>query len=310
MKLTLIKLSMACLVFAVSHFLMPILFGELLAQIVYLSGKQGDTEFVYNLMWFLNEFSCYLLPMIGIGAIFFTDLFGEKKLRYPHTPRYKKYHCCFYYAAMTTAGFIASSAAAYISDTLTRLFDVGEIEDVIGSVAPQSTGGLWGYLICTCLIAPACEELLFRFALLKPLRRCGDWFAVIVSAVLFGVFHGNFDQAPYAIGVGIILGLVAVKSGSVLPSIILHSLNNILVSAVNYLPEGNEALSAISAIASRICTATLVFGLGAMAWLIFELKKEPPVRTHDSVRGKKMAKLLFTSPAFYIGIALCVALFF
>lgn len=309
-RITLLKLGIACVILAVNHFLMPPLFSQLMLDIIFISGRQGDVEFIYNLSWFMNELSCYLLPMIAIGAVFFSDLFGEKRVRIAHTPRYKGWHGVAYYGAMTTAGFVASTIASRILRIFTDVFGTEEIKDVISEVAPESTGGLWGYLICTCFIAPVCEELLFRFALLKPLRRCGDWFSVIVSAVLFSLFHGNLDQAPYALAVGVILGIIAVKSGSVLPSIILHSVNNILVSAVNYLPDANELLSVISQIASTICTAVVFFGFGGLAWLVYELNKEPLVRTPEEIRGKTMARLIFTSPAFYIGVVACIALFY
>lgn len=304
----LLRLALACVIFALSHLVAPFIFSELFAVIIILLGKQNDSDFIYNISWAANEFACYFIPIIGIGAIFFKELFGKEKLSFPRADGHKGWHYVLYYSAMTSAGFVASSVADYISDSLTIAFGTEEIKDVIGEVAPETTGGLWGYLICVCLIAPVCEELLFRFALLKPMRKCGDWFAVITSAVLFSVFHGNFDQAPYALAVGVILGIVAVRSGSVIPSIILHSVNNIIVSAVNYLPKDIEIFNAISEIASSICTAIILFGFVALLWLFFTMKKKP-LEYRLSLDGREWAKALFAYPAFYIGAALCVTLF-
>ena len=75
--------------------------------------------------------------------------------------------------------------------------------------------------------APIAEELLFRGLVIRPLERYGKRFAIIVSALLFGLFHGNLIQAPYAALVGLILGYVAVEY-SIGWAIVLHMFNNMI----------------------------------------------------------------------------------
>ena len=97
---------------------------------------------------------------------------------------------------------------------------------------------LWKYDEATALLSdmireqgpkPALlEELVFRGFILQPLRRYGDWFAIITSALLFGLIHGNMTQAPFAILAGIALGYINIVSGSMWMNILLHFLNNLI----------------------------------------------------------------------------------
>lgn len=79
------------------------------------------------------------------------------------------------------------------------------------------------------ILAPVGEEILFRGYVLRSLRPYGKRFAVIGSAVLFGLFHGNLLQTPYAVLMGLVLGYVAVEY-SVVWSIFLHMFNNLVLA--------------------------------------------------------------------------------
>ena len=76
-------------------------------------------------------------------------------------------------------------------------------------------------------IVPAfCEELLFRGVVLSNLMPYGKANAIIVSAMLFGLMHGNLYQFLYTTAAGIIMGCVYVLTDSIWCSILLHLINN------------------------------------------------------------------------------------
>lgn len=79
-----------------------------------------------------------------------------------------------------------------------------------------------------CLFAPVFEEILFRGLILRSLLPHGKRFAILVSAVLFGVFHGNLAQIPYAFAVGLVLGYVTVEY-SIAWAMALHLFNNLIL---------------------------------------------------------------------------------
>ena len=80
-----------------------------------------------------------------------------------------------------------------------------------------------------CLLPAVIEELLFRGFILKGFLPAGKTAAVIASALLFTLFHLNPEQTVYQFLLGVILALVALKTGNILYCMILHFLNNFIV---------------------------------------------------------------------------------
>ena len=84
-------------------------------------------------------------------------------------------------------------------------------------------------LFVSSAIVPAIvEEILFRKVILERLVPFGKAFTVILTALLFSLMHTNILQFLYAFVGGLFLGFVTVKSGSVIPAILLHFSNNCL----------------------------------------------------------------------------------
>lgn len=88
--------------------------------------------------------------------------------------------------------------------------------------------------------APIAEEILFRGLLLRSMEPYGKKFAIFASALLFGLYHGNIIQIPFAFGVGLVLGYVTVEYNMVW-AIVLHMFNNLILSdtfvrLTEYLP--------------------------------------------------------------------------
>lgn len=81
------------------------------------------------------------------------------------------------------------------------------------------------------LIGPVAEEILFRGFILRTLQPYGKRFAILLSALLFGVYHGNIVQAPFAFAIGLVLGYTAIEY-SILWAIILHVFNNFVLSVL------------------------------------------------------------------------------
>ena len=88
---------------------------------------------------------------------------------------------------------------------------------------------LWQVLLLIALTPAICEELAFRGFILSGLRRMGHkWGAIVLTAVLFGLAHGILQQSLAACVVGIVIGYVAVKTGSLLPGVLYHLTHNSL----------------------------------------------------------------------------------
>ena len=82
------------------------------------------------------------------------------------------------------------------------------------------------YIISTAIVPAFAEEFAYRGIVLSSLRRFGDGFAIFCSALLFGAMHGNTTQIIFAFLVGLVFAFVDVKTNSIIPSVIIHFLNN------------------------------------------------------------------------------------
>jgi len=84
----------------------------------------------------------------------------------------------------------------------------------------------WGYLSIG-ILAPLAEEIVFRGAILKSLlTKYRPWTAIAVSALLFSAGHLNPAQMPHAFVMGLLLGWMYWRTGSILPGMAYHWANN------------------------------------------------------------------------------------
>ena len=82
------------------------------------------------------------------------------------------------------------------------------------------------------ILAPVIEEYIFRKQLIDRMHIYGEKLAVVTSALMFGLFHGNLSQFFYAFALGLVFGYVYLKTGKLRYSIGLHMLINLLGSVV------------------------------------------------------------------------------
>lgn len=94
-------------------------------------------------------------------------------------------------------------------------------------------------------VVPAiAEEFVFRGVILNVFKPYGEKFAILASSLLFGLLHGNVEQFIFAFLLGLYFGYVAIKTKSILPTIIIHFFNNFL-SGIYTLFKSNEEIRII-----------------------------------------------------------------
>ncbi len=120
---------------------------------------------------------------------------------------------------------ISSYIAVFFESAGFEFYSRNEILE--GVTTPDSLLAVFLMIVHSALMPAFVEEFAFRGILMQPLRAWGDWFAIIVSAVLFGLMHANMTQVPFAIIAGIALGFATVVTGSLWTSICIHFLNNL-----------------------------------------------------------------------------------
>ena len=125
-------------------------------------------------------------------------------------------------------------------------------------------------MITLALLPAIFEEFAFRGFVLGSLRRYGDGFALVVSAALFGVMHGNLVQIPFAFVVGLALGYVVIRTNNLWAAVLIHFFNNFYAGFSSVV--GNLWGYDIYVIMSYACM--LFFFLGGFLGLLYLLRKK------------------------------------
>ncbi len=117
----------------------------------------------------------------------------------------------------------------YIGNFITFYFSSMMGGALQNPVAEMTSGqSFWMNLVFVAIIGPILEELLFRKVVCDRLLPLGEGYAVVLSAILFGLVHGNFFQFFYAAAVGALFAYVYVKTGRIRYSIAYHMIINFL----------------------------------------------------------------------------------
>ena len=85
---------------------------------------------------------------------------------------------------------------------------------------------LWKLWLVMAITPAICEELLFRGLILSGLRRCGSWPAIVISSLLFALAHASIYRLLPTFCLGLLLGYVVLRTGSIACSMLVHALNN------------------------------------------------------------------------------------
>lgn len=162
----------------------------------------------------------------------------------------------------------ACLAATQLTAVVTRLVKLGitgalgtEMTDSVSEMLGTS-GGIWG-MLSLVVLAPIIEELIFRELFYRKLIHLGDRTYILFSAVLFGLFHANFDQVFYAFAVGVILGHLRVRYGRWQYCAICHGIVNLFGGGLYLVLASETAVMALSA-------WTWIFTLFGLVYLIIK----------------------------------------
>ena len=134
-------------------------------------------------------------------------------------------------------------------------------------------------IISITIMAPLVEELLFRGAIqgymlrkgMKPLN------AILIASAIFGIVHMNPIQIPFAFAIGLIFGWLYYRTGSVVPGIVGHFINNsIACIQMATLTEEEFNTKTIEWLGAGPTYALFALSLVVMIGMFLYLKKRLP----------------------------------
>jgi membrane protease YdiL (CAAX protease family) len=171
-------------------------------------------------------------------------------------------------------------------------------------------------LLYICLIGPIVEEIVFRGAIMRSLERFGLNFSIVISSLIFGLFHLFTVQAAFAFLMGMILGYIASRY-SIRWSILAHILINSVATGVEQfgmIDGGAEGSGLFSTLSNVIFLAFFVGGVILFVrerWRIAEQKVVgAPIRIPGSPErvGAALWRAAFTSIPLLIYIVITVGI--
>lgn len=122
-------------------------------------------------------------------------------------------------------------AVMYISNIVGNVITIiiGLIKgEMVQNVVMEMTNetSLWVIILYMVICAPIMEEFVFRKLIVDRTARYGQGVAIVMSGLMFGLFHGNLNQFAYAFALGVFLAYLYVKTGNIKITIALHMMIN------------------------------------------------------------------------------------
>lgn len=201
-----------------------------------------------------------------LGAIFAFDYFIVR----PQTGRKLNFNFSPTNFATYLLIFPMMLGMMFVADFITAQIPIkgpffGRFYDYFSRLMEQMTNDKGTLILLAVVMAPIFEEIVFRGIIQKGLINKGTkpWKAIAISALVFGLVHGNPWQFVGAVLLGAVLGLVYYKTKSLLLSILLHAFNN-LVSSILIFYGHTEGFSE-----SFKVSEWLILGVGIVLLSVF-----------------------------------------
>lgn len=193
---------------------------------VAFSGK-GDIDKTFD--YLENSGWPYLLSCI-LGILLvktnYKKYYGIKSIRHENkkiTPKIFLAALAFSVATQLIFLFVGN-----IIENLLNIVHLSAVDSTEQATMVSTTVTMFLYV---SIVGPIVEELLFRGLVLRVFEPRGKLFAMIASALLFAVFHGNLVQGIFAFSIGLVFAYVALEY-SIKWSMVLHIFNNLILGDV------------------------------------------------------------------------------
>lgn len=284
--------------------------GCAVASLVYLLARGLLTLLVSALMGLAHHGASLAKPLgfsgvstalfqllIGLGAIVLTLVFllkvtrlKTKDLRIMLPAPWSPGFCLPVFLGVAN---LANLAGALIN----RLTGSPATSEMLPSGGPE----LLMQFLALCVMPAIAEELLFRGAFQGLMRPCGSAAAIFAPALLFGVLHLDLAQGLTAFACGVFLGWLAERSGSILPGMLLHLVNNALAFLTIYL-----RYYAPAEVSFGVELFILLFFPAFGAWMICNARRQG-FSFSAGLRSGVDVLTVFTSPVYCATVLFLVA---
>lgn len=256
---------------AITYLIIILLMIVLTVVMMVTTGETNENIIVDNIMLIIQNQAMLLTFFAAAATIPLLVYFRHKDIqREKLNNRYKKYKVSapkyllivpFGIFCMLSANYFVSILTVFMPDFMTQSY-AGTEEAIYGSnILVQILGAV--------LAGPIVEELIFRGLVYDRVKRMSSVIpAAIISSLAFGIFHGNWVQAPYAFIIGMVCVFVYEKYKNMAAPILLHISANFLSVVISYAARNVstvEETAQVSDIEQVIVCAVCTWVTGALA---------------------------------------------
>lgn len=220
---------------------------------------------------FLDDNMLLLLLMIQFYCVLFPALFYMigNKINIKETLRFNSPGILpsFLIILISAPAFYAASALNSVVIYILQFIGQAPEDTVIP--LPQNLGEVFISILVIAVAPSVCEEILHRGILLKAYENRGTMKAVVISGIMFGIFHFDITNLFGPILLGILFAYYVVRTNSIFAGVIAHFMNNFLATVLQYLTKDLE--NDLSFYTLEDLGYTLMFGVICAAFIFMLL---------------------------------------
>ena len=200
------------------------------------------------------------------------------KLNNSHWGPFKGWQMVLITVALSFATMVSADLPNYWNFKLTTASPaMKSFYDMVTELLRQMTGGpLWSSFLLTAVFAPIFEEWLCRGMVLRGLlTKMKPVWAIVVSALFFALIHLNPWQALNAFIIGVVMGYVYYKTGSLWLTMLIHFVNNGTAVILSQIPSLQEVDFWMDMMPRTTYAVLYVLGLVLLAACLMAFRRIP-----------------------------------
>lgn len=241
------------------------------------TAEEGTKSFA-NIYKFAYTLICAIIPQIAF-LIVFVFVSEKRKVNYKVANQINFKISPVVLLCVMAIGIVAMFGFSPLINMLDSFTSSLGYKSSTSNIDISTFWKFFASIFYIALLPAICEELIFRGIITNGLKKFGMWTAVVLSAILFALMHQNLQQLVYQLVLGGIMAYIAIKTGSIIYTMILHFFNNFVILLMSYLQGDNiskidysNAWNVIYPILLVLAALAIIFGL--LVFINYLLKKQ------------------------------------
>ena len=291
-----------------------------LLQIVMSNAVYALWPDIYSGSWFLWVLSAFPMYCVGVPLCWVVMLDAPKS-----APEKNPFGVGRFITTLLICFFLMYAGnllGAGVNAGISAIFGI-EVTNPLEEMIDGSS--MFLEVLITVVLAPVFEELIFRKLMIDRTRVYGERLAVVLSALLFGLFHGNFSQFFYAFALGLVFGYVYVRTGKYGITLGLHMIINLVGGIISSVlaenvdltlfdtGDASQLLSVLSQPAYILymlyCLGLITASLAGLVFFIIRVRKVHFEPAPSELPKKGRFKTVYLNAGMLLAILACLAEF-